>query len=442
MDKIIEFSKERRAKYQFVTRDVRVQDEDGHDTSTYPCIVLIDMEFNIPVAYTGYEKFIKSLASSELHEGTTRRRKAFEVCRFLNYILHNTKVNMLAEVTFSDIRGFLIASKMKTETEEYTEDTWYKALLTVFEFLSNYYDAYCNMYDFKYKGDELMDVTIVKDTEHHRRIKLVKNAYFNVKPPKTTHKKNRVLMYGYLELLLYEAMKYDPMLTLGIALQAYAGLREGEVVNLTVGKISMTHGLFSTLTAITIDLYTDAPFWVGYTKKTDPGSIKKRREQRVYDNESFLKRIKDLYEEQLLRLEVMNCSTDKDAPLFVNKQGNPMTVQTYSGRIKRLFYDHFLPNLKETCEQQGTWPENAPYIEIYEKEYPGAHMFRHWFTMYLLTKAHLEVAEIQKWRGDSSPESMAEYIHENSDLIDTYEKSSYRFQQQILEDIEIKYGRR
>ena len=94
-----------------------------------------------------------------------------------------------------------------------------------------------------------------------------------------------------------------------------------------------------------------------------------------------------------------------------------------------------MPSLKKSCERQGTYADNAAFIETYEIEYPGAHMFRHWFTMYLLTKAKLTSGEIMKWRGDSSQESMNDYIHENSELIEVFRESSYIFQAQILEDI-------
>ena len=134
-------------------------------------------------------------------------------------------------------------------------------------------------------------------------------------------------------------------------------------------------------------------------------------------------------------MELRGFDTSKNAPLFVNKQGNPMTVQTYSDRVKKLFYERFLPSLKITCERQGTYADNVAFIETYEIEYPGAHMFRHWFTMYLITKAKLTSGEIMKWRGDSSQESMNDYIHENADLIEIYRESSYAFQSQILEDI-------
>ena len=234
-------------------------------------------------------------------------------------------------------------------------------------------------------------------------------------------------------MLLYEAKKYEPDIALGIALGAYAGLREGEVVNVTCGGIRTLRKGFGMVSGIEINLTYKAPYFKNWNKKTDPGTIKKNRTQKVYND--FISDISDLYEYHRALMETRGFDTSKDAPLFVNRQGNPMTVQTYSDRVKKLFYERFLPSLKRTCELQGTYADNAAFIEAYEAEYPGAHMFRHWFTMYLLTKARLTSGEIMKWRGDSSQESMNDYIHENADLIEIFRESSYTFQSQILEDI-------
>ena len=286
---------------------------------------------------------------------------------------------------------------------------------------------------FRYMGEELKSLTIAKDEKYHKKVAIVHNASFRISPPKTIHKKNRVLVDGYLDLLLYEAKKYAPDITLGIALGAYAGLREGEVVNVTCGRIKTLRRGFGMIAGIEIDLTDEAPFFKSWSKKTDPGAIKKNRIQKVYND--FIAEIKDLYDYHIALMEQKGFDTGKNAPLFVNKQGNPMTVQTYSDRIKKLFYERFLPSLKKSCERQGTYADNAAFIETYEIEYPGAHMFRHWFTMYLLTKAKLTSGEIMKWRGDSSQESMNDYIHENSELIEVFRESSYIFQAQILEDI-------
>ena len=125
-----------------------------------------------------------------------------------------------------------------------------------------------------------------------------------------------------------------------------------------------------------------------------------------------------LFDDHTVSMAARGCPTDKDSPVFVNRQGSPMTVKTYTERVKSLFYQRFLPALHSTCEQQGTFAENAAFIDTYEAEYPGAHMF-----------------EIMKWRGDSSQESMNDYIHENADMIRLFRETSYTFQEQILEAI-------
>ena len=221
------------------------------------------------------------------------------------------------------------------------------------------------------------------------------------------------------------------MLVLGIALQAYAGLREGEIVNLTRQSIQQVYAGFGRVGKITIDLTSHAPF--KEKGKTEFGSIKKLRMQEVYPD--FITEIQKHYEEHEELLTYLDAETASDSPLFLNKWGKPLSVTSYCGRIRVLFRDHFLPDLQKVCMENGTWAENAPYIEAYQEEYPGAHMFRHWFTMYLVTQTDLSIEEIAKWRGDSSIESMMSYVHVNADMIELYKNSAYRFQKSILEEI-------
>ena len=286
---------------------------------------------------------------------------------------------------------------------------------------------------FHYTGDELRTAIVLRDEQSHRKVAMVYPASLHLKAPRTTHKKNRILVDGYLDLLLYEAKKYEPDIALGIALGAYAGLREGEVVNVSFGAVRTICRGFGIISGVEIDLTDDAPFFKKWDGRTDPGSIKKYRKQRVYPD--FVPAVIALFDDHTVSMAARGCSTGKDSPVFVNRQGSPMTVKTYTERVKSLFYQRFLPALHSTCEQQGTFAENAAFIDTYEAEYPGAHMFRHWFTMYLLTKAGLTSGEIMKWRGDSSQESMNDYIHENADMIRLFRETSYTFQEQILEAI-------
>jgi integrase len=421
-----------RCKYKFISRNVLIIDEEGTPT-TYPCIVLYDIETKIPVKYTGYERYIKSLVDNKMLSGKTRYKASINICVFLNYLLYETTINSIHECTLDIIRQFLLSSKTKGNGDNYTRDSWTRRNGNIYCFLRKYYIENKDILSFSYDGEQLQKLTIVRDKEHHKKVILVDNAHLNIKPPRVTHRKNRVLVHGYLNLFLYEVKKYDPMIAIAVALQAYAGLREGEIVNLAIGNIEFHRRQFSTLSSIEINISERAEFLLRDGRKTNSGEIKKPRFQRVYDD--FLHQINTMYTEHLRWLELKGYSTENNAPLFIDTYGRPMSVQTYSNRVKKIFYDHFLPSLKLTCQKNNSLADNIAFIEAYEQEYPGAHMFRHWFTMYLLTKAKLTSGEIMKWRGDEKPESMSAYIHENEDLLRLYRDSSYTFQASLLEDI-------
>ena len=413
----------------FRNRPVQVVGENG-ELENHPCIVLYEAVTDIPVCYTGLERYLCHLSKSQLLDGKTLSARAYAACHFLNYLLWETDIRSLHECTLETIRGFLSFSRQKQDGDDYNKDTWlrYRDYLT--DFLTLYHECNRDTLPFRYSGSELRTAVIIRDEERHRKVAMVYQASLHLKAPRTTHKKNRILVDGYLDLLLYEAKKYEPDIALGIALGAYAGLREGEVVNISFGAFRTIQRGFGIVSGVEINLTADATFFTNWKGKTDPGSIKKYRTQRVYSD--FVTAVTTLLDEHTASMAARGFSTGKDAPVFVNRQGKPMTVQTYSDRVKSLFYQRFLPALRNTCEQQGTYANHAAFIDAYESEYPGAHMFRHWFTMYLLTKAGLTSGEIMKWRGDSSQESMNDYIHENADMIRLFRETSYFFQEQLL----------
>jgi integrase len=242
-------------------------------------------------------------------------------------------------------------------------------------------------------------------------------------------KKNRLLLYGYLDLILFECEKYDPDITLGVALQAYAGLREGEVVNVSYDRIKLRYGGFGTISDIEINLESPASF-ADKTRKSGFGSIKIPRKQLVYPD--FTQDLMNRLGEHSSRMESMGYAVTGENPILLDKWGHPMSVHTYTNRVKRLFIDHFLPDLKKASEAKGSWFVDAPYIEAYENEYPGAHAFRHWYTMYLIQHTNLKSDEVSKWRGDSNRESVLDYIHANSEMLDAFGQASHTFQKSWL----------
>lgn len=422
-----------RSKYEFETRNILLHDEYGN-LRLYFCIVLIEQETKDVVSMTGLEKYVIDLRCADAISESTQRYSMSRITEFLNYVLHDTNVNAINEVTVNEIRGFLIEARTKVSGDELKSDSWERIKKDVLVFLENYYKYHRDVVDFGYNGEDLTNITVIEERDAKRTRKHVVKQFkaFNIKAPKENdhiHRK-RTIMYGHLKALLYVAKIFDPMIYLAIILMAYAGLREGEVVNLSFADILKNKKL-GVSGKITIDLSESDKFRKG---KTHKGVIKKIRQQEVYPD--FLAEVAEAIEFHKDHLQAYGLLKEGETPVFYNEQGGAMSVKTLTDRIRSLFNTYFLDILERTSSDTEFEGETYAFIETYKDEYPGAHMFRHWFTMYLITKKNLRPEEVRKWRGDS-PNSNAyeEYIHLNYDLVEAYKNTAYSFQENLIGDI-------
>lgn len=420
-----------RKDYIFLNKPVAIRREGN--TVQFPCIGLYRRGvINTPVWYPLYERWYIPIEKAQSMAATTLRKRSTAVCCFLNHFLWETTHSYLYELTLNDMRDFLIAYKTKENGQPRSTIGWEEGVAFVYDFLVAYYVHNKGTFPFSYQYQDLITERVVRNERSRRKTVIREYHYLSVKPPKQTTMKHRLLLYGYLDFILFECEKYDPELTFAIALQAYAGLREGEIVNLTYSRIALQDGGYGRIGKITLDLTSPAPhaYW---DKDTEFGNIKVLRKQMVYPdfNEAILK----LYDAHTARHQSMGFQVVGDAPVFINKQGNPMSVSTYKGRVKDLFYMRFLPALKKASELAGSWAIDAPYIEAFEDDYPGAHAFRHWFTMYLFQRARLTLDEISKWRGDRNRDSMLDYLHINADMLEAYSSTAHTFQRSWLEEV-------
>lgn len=435
MSKILNFDSYKidRSKYEFKTENALLHDEYGN-LRLYFCIVLIDIVTGDVVAHTGLEKYVVDLSYTNSISESTHRYAMSRVKNFLNYIIHETNINALNEITVNEIRGFLIKSRTDESDNEIKSESFGKIKTDIFNFLENYYKYHRDEVEFGYNGDDLRKITIVSDANAKKRRKSVikENKALYVKAPNKNDSKrrNRVIMYGHLKALLYAAKKYDPMTYLPIMIMAYSGLRIGALVNITFEDISVKRRL-GVLERITVEARKPDRFRTG---KSHKGSNKKIRTAEVYTD--FLSDVAEAIEFHKDYLQAHGWAIEGENPCFINKYGGAISATTLSDRIRALFYDHFIDILRETSTSTEFEGETYAYIDYYEEEYPGAHMFRHWFTMYLIAKKNLEPAEVRKWRGDApGSDSYEEYIHINSDLIEKYKTVAYSFQEQLLADI-------
>ena len=429
----INYLQEQKQQYRYKYMPVLLRNELGRKTSQ-PCIVLYCRE--MPIAYPGFERWLVDIKVIEGLEAATFKKRAYALCNFLNFLMWKTRIGKIHEVDIKTLREWLIYYRTKEDGKLRSAEGWNTGVAHVFNFLSHYHKHNCKKLPFRYDSKDLITKEEVR-TDSFRGKRIVKTYnHMSVKGVRDSErvKKNRVLLYGYLDVLLLACKMYDPEIVLGVALQSYAGIREGEVVNLTYSNITLRGAGFGTIGEIILDLLDEASFAQNENnEKSGYGSIKRYRKQLVYPD--FNDKILGYIEEHQALMGAKKYENQGDAPVFLNKWGRPMSVRPYTRRVKVVFYEHFLPMLKALSNKNGTWMYDAPYIEMYERDCPGAHMFRHWFTMYLATHACLRVEEIAKWRGDKNSDTVTDYLHINKEIVDDYKAASHSYQMDLMEEI-------
>ena len=417
---------------EYVFKYISISISEPHKPKTiYPCIVMADRETGLVVDIPRLERWYIPWREEE-KSYQTLRIKAEAICALLNFILQETEVRTLNEITITILRQFYLAYKMKKNGEARDPAGWGKGIAIVAGFLTNYYEKNVGSFVWGYCPEDILRAETFTDKKGRLHTRLAVNR-LGIKAPAKTHRKNRYLVKEYLKLFVETLKKHDPMIVAAVALQAYAGLREGEPVNLTWGRIKREISGFGRVSKIQLQLLLEADYARNSDARTEFGRIKKSRVQEVYPD--FNDIVVEVLEGHELLLRSRHLPTDSESPLFYNKWGKPMTVNCLQGRIKKDFNEYFLPSLISVCQAEGTWADNAPFIEAYEKEYPGAHMFRHWFTMYLLTQAKLSREEIAHWRGDEDSSSLEDYIHCNQEMLELYRESAFQFQKWMVGEI-------
>ncbi len=438
-EKIIEFPSamsEERKRFGFRVEFSIIHDAEGRPVR-FPAIVLYEQATGIPAAYPRLERWYIDATMTPLADPTLKKR-AYCIRDLMDFLLRETDHTFIHEITPSDLQRFVLAFKEARDGKPRDPSEWDRGIRIVYDFLDCYYQCNKDSLCFGYTPQDLYKPRAASCTARAGstyKAFAAQPGYtckvYGASTPQKTVKKYRYIPRDYLPLLLLTAEKYDPMLALPIALQAYGGLREGEVVNVTRGSIETEYGGFGRISHVSVSLKEQAPFASAWTGKTDFGSIKVARKQQIYD--AFTEETVKILRDHDSLLDHMGASSDKNAPMFINRHGKPLTVSAYSARMKKLFYDHFLPSLERACMEDGRWAQNAPFIKSYKKEFPGCHAYRHWFTMYLLTVAKLTPEEVATWRGDSSLTSMYDYIHQNRDLISMYQDVVFHVQRSVFE---------
>lgn len=211
------------------------------------------------------------------------------------------------------------------------------------------------------------------------------------------------------QVLISLAYRYAPDIAFAMCLQAFAGLRPGEVCNVRQEGSPIGAGLFITetgsqITRVEIDLRKE------YRLRSDGievGRIKKERMQCIYPR--FLQAFGDAYAYHREWLSLQKCE-EEYMPMFINSRGKAMRYQNYLDRFHELVEEHFRPELLKSSD-----PELSLYGQLLSTNTLGPHPLRHWYTVQLVLWGE-GVAGIEYWRGDTNPQSALTYLRNKGDL--------------------------
>lgn len=272
------------------------------------------------------------------------------------------------------------------------------------------------------------DLFIEKES-YNRNGRLIKRQIpaFQIRGVQEREKIFRDLPTKAFKILMNLAIRYTPDIAFAMGLQAFAGLRPGEVCNVRQEISPKGSGIIFTyldgkLVRADIDLTHE------YAMRSDGvqcGKIKKERKQSVYP--PFLEAFQTLYEHHKAFLQSQSFEKDY-CPMFINTNGMAITYDWYRVRFQKLVDTKLRPLLLEHSD-----PECRIYGQMLCENKLGPHALRHWFSVQLALRGE-NIAQLQFWRGDKNPESAFDYLQNKGDLIDQLVKSNDLLAVMLMEE--------
>ncbi|EMY4798077.1 site-specific integrase [Bacillus pacificus] len=383
-------------------------------------IVLKHRDSNTILEVTPYSKYLRYNRNRSLdsRRASTVLKKARYICMFLNYLL----IDMYSFFKITDIKDIKIehgtrflqayADGEVGSNERKKNETINLVMIEIAKF----YEWIQKIHEKKathIHGKKMLEKKEVKNKKSEEMV-VYKTPFSVVVTEPTSSTTFRDIPNKVFWILLKLSQAIYPQITLAIALQAFAGLRAGEVCNIRQDICPIDGGGVSTrlvggkLETFRINLKNQ------YVMRSDGvyvGGIKRRRDQFVYSK--FRPIFYHLYKKHIKWLEQQ--SIDKGYfPLFVNQKGMAMTVQDYREKFKTLVHTHLVQVLSESDDY-----ELRAYAELLDTNQLSTHALRHWFSVQLVLSSE-SIHKIASWRGDKDLNTALIYLTNKSELLNLH----------------------
>ncbi|MDR2712737.1 MAG: hypothetical protein LBB91_06440 [Clostridiales bacterium] len=354
--------------------------------------------------------------------------KLYYICAMLNHVFVENKdvfkINHIFEITKDMLQQFFSSYGLgkKPDGKHRGQASIENCISTVTYFMGNLsrkFGGYMKLSRSEFYSEKIYI------TKKGRQVKQIVPA-FQVRGIREVDSLFRDIPMKAFELLLPLAFRYAQDIAFAICLQAFAGLRPGEVCNVRQEKSPLGAGIRFTemeghVKKAEIDLRKELVLRSDYVAV---GRIKKERLQCVYP--AFLATFCTAYQLHKRFLESVSFESEY-CPMFVNRRGMAMTYDDYRGRFQKLVEEYFRPELLKSLD-----PQLRIYGQLLYENRLGPQSLRHFYTVQLVLRGE-DIANIQFWRGDQSPQSAFAYLQNKGDLNRELEESNDRLARLLLE---------
>lgn len=407
---------------RYAVYSLRVAMEEG--LAVTRSFIVIKNGYDIIVRFTRLHEYAGIYAKGTYRPVTANpESKLYFICKMLNYALTEFGIRHVFDLTkpmLAQFFSFYACEKLPDGTfrSQRSVECCVSAVTDFASRLCSKFNGYM-----KLSKEELYE----EETRVTRRGKTIRKnvpAFQAVGFPQT-RALLREIPTKVMEILIPLAFRYAREIAFGVCLQAFAGLRGGEVCNVRQECSPLGAGIrFVTVAGETVKAEIDLRRELTLrSDKAEIGKIKRERLQCVYP--AFLGAFTQAYE--LHKEYLRHVSFEPEyAPMFVNRNGKAMSYETYRTRFKALVQKRLRPILANSGD-----PELRVYAQLLCENELGCHALRHWYTVQLALRGE-NIADIQFWRGDKSPESAFGYLQNKGELVRELENANERFLQALL----------
>ena len=374
--------------------------------------IVLKNQYDVIVHFTGLHNYVDAYERGVcVPMRSDAKAKMHYVCAMLNYILIDNYEKFGVEHIFGIEKKMLdsffqdYAFAKQSDGSNKSNQTIEKCVYSI----TGFFRKLCRSFEgyMKISPNDLHSEKTVFSRRGRAQKKLTPN--FKVRTAPSVKKIFRDIPTKVFQVIVNQAFCHAPEIVFAVCLQAFAGLRPGEACNVRQERSPLGSGLTiisieGTVKKVEIDLTAK---YVLRSDGVDCGNIKKPRRQQIYP--AFLTAFSKAYEYH--KQFIQDGFEREYCPMFVNSRGKAMTYADYKSKFRNLITNYVCPELLHSND-----PECRLYGQLLCENKLSPHALRHWFSVQLALMGE-DVAGMQYWRGDSSPESAFVYLQNKGDLI-------------------------